>query len=123
MKRIGIDAGNTNIHLSYEEAGKIHVKTYKYQDKEKLITWLEMIAPGALIIGTGTHWPSLKQDFSGRTETADEKAALIQGTNYLLVEEGKAAYVKTMEAFPDSIEEVDFLERGKYARAIGALFA
>jgi type II pantothenate kinase len=88
MKRIGIDAGGSLIKLSYEEKGQLHLKTYSLDEKEKLTSWLHMLAPDAYLYGTGGKWSDLKDLFSHKKETVEEFPALVRGTNYLLDTEG-----------------------------------
>lgn len=87
MKRIGLDAGGSLIKLSYEEKGQLHLKTYQLNEKEKLTSWLQILAPQATIYGTGGNWNGIQKALQQQTEHVDEFPALIRGTNFLLEKE------------------------------------
>ncbi|WP_010647988.1 hypothetical protein [Oceanobacillus massiliensis] len=53
MKKIGIDAGGTLTKVAYEERGRLHVKTYPNHDMEKLLRWLAVLSPDAVLHITG----------------------------------------------------------------------
>lgn len=86
MNRIGIDAGGSLIKLAYEEAGRLHVKTYDYTEKDRLSQWLQLLTPQAAVNGTGGKWNDVAASLKLNTQSIDEFPAIVSGTNYLLEE-------------------------------------
>lgn len=88
MEKIGIDAGGTLIKVAYEEKGHLHVKTYENTEKARLLQWLHMLAPVAILHGTGGRWHEIAAKVKQSKQSVDEFNALIAGTRYLLQKEG-----------------------------------
>jgi len=82
-KQVGIDAGSTLIKLAYNENGTHHFKKYSYQQKDTLLQWLKIVAPGARMTVTGGKGHHFLSIFDNSREV-DEFTAITEGAMHMI---------------------------------------
>ncbi|MBP1971126.1 type II pantothenate kinase [Virgibacillus natechei] len=87
VKRIGIDAGGSLIKVAYEERGQMHVKTYSNEEMDRLLNWLQVISPDAVLYLTGGKSGYLRSVVKQSNHQVDEFEATAEGTRFLLKQE------------------------------------
>ncbi|WP_052345789.1 type II pantothenate kinase [Paucisalibacillus sp. EB02] len=87
IRKIGIDAGGSLVKVSYQEQGKLHIKTFSNLELEKVAQWLVILAPDAQLVITGGKAGQLKNLLSNESYIVEEFHAVTNGTRYLLVQE------------------------------------
>jgi len=88
MNKIGIDAGGTLIKIAYEENQSLHVKTYPNQEIDQLVQWLKLVSPDSTLHLTGGKSSFISMSATQHIEHMEEFQALVNGTRYLLEQEG-----------------------------------
>ncbi|WP_152655356.1 type II pantothenate kinase [Oceanobacillus sp. CFH 90083] len=88
MKQIGIDAGGSLLKIAYEEGSRLRLKTYPSNQMDQLIPWLKTLAPETALQVTGGRAEALKK-YQPSFSIFKEFECVIEGTNYLLMEENK----------------------------------
>lgn len=119
LQRIGIDAGGSLIKLAYVEQEQLHVKSYRYEERDSLMNWLHMLAPQVNVYGTGGRWQDLSRIIQHSTVTVEEFPATVRGADYLLNKEigSPKEYILVNIGTGTSIFHVD---NGAFERVMGS---
>ncbi|RKQ35826.1 type II pantothenate kinase [Oceanobacillus halophilus] len=83
-EKIGIDAGGSLIKIAYEEQGDFHVMSYRNHEMNKLLEWLQMVKPDAVLYLTGGKSGHIQKQVNLRNHVVDEFTAVTKGTKFLL---------------------------------------
>ncbi|GAQ19071.1 type II pantothenate kinase [Oceanobacillus picturae] len=88
MNRIGIDAGGTLLKTAHRMHGEMVTRTFQSEQMEECLNWLEKLGGESEFFITGGKGAHIQANLSGQTQQLDEFTATINGTRYLIEEEG-----------------------------------